>query len=50
MSLAYSHPEDLHKMVRDSNRKLSQIVELLTLLTEQNEQQIKHRKVSTIDS
>ncbi len=49
MSLAYSHPEDLHKMVRDSNRKLSQIVELLTLLTEQNEQQINTRKSTRID-
>ena len=49
MSLAYSHPEDLHKMVRDSNRKLSQIVELLTLLTEQNEQQINTQRSTTID-
>ncbi len=49
MSLSYSHPEDLHLMVRDSNRKLSQIVELLTLLTKQNEQQINTRKSTTID-
>ena len=49
MSLNYSHPEDLHLMVRDSNRKLSQIIELLTLLTKQNEQQINTRKSTTID-
>ena len=48
MSLAYSHPEDLHKMVKDSNRKLSTIIELLTLLSEQNEQQINTQKSTTI--
>ena len=49
MSLAYSHPEDLHKMVKSVDRKLTTIIELLTLLNEQNDKQIKHRKVSTID-
>ena len=49
MSLTYSHPEDLHKMVRDSNRKLSTIIELLTLLSEQNAKQINSQKSTTIN-
>ena len=40
MSLAYSHPEDLHKMVKSVDRKLSTIIELLTLLTNNEQQQI----------
>ena len=40
MSLGYSHPVDLHKMVKSVDRKLSTIIELLTLLSEQNVKQI----------
>ena len=49
MSLTYSHPEDLHKMVKDSNRKLSTIIELLTLLNEQHDKQINSQKSTTIN-
>ena len=49
MSLAYSHPEDLHKMVKSVDRKLTTIIELLTLLSDQNDKQINPRKSTTID-
>ena len=49
MSLAYSHPEDLHKMVKSVDRKLSTIIELLTLLSEQNDKQINTTSSTTID-
>ena len=39
----------MYEYAKSVDRKLSTIIELLTLLNEQNEQQIKHRKVSTID-
>ena len=29
MSLGYSHPEDLYKMIKEQNQKLDQIIELL---------------------
>ena len=40
MSLGYSHPKDLHTMVKSVDRKLLTIIELLTLLSEQNVKQI----------
>ena len=32
MSLGYSHPEDLHKMMKEQNQKLDQIIELLKVI------------------
>lgn len=29
MSLGYSHPEDLYKMIKEQNQKLDKIIELL---------------------
>ena len=29
MSLGYSHPQDLHKMMKEQNQKLDKIIELL---------------------
>ena len=49
MSLSYSHPEDLHKMVKSIDRKLTTMIELLTLLSDQNDKQINTRKSTTID-
>ena len=46
MSLAYSHPKDLHDYARSIDRKLSTIIELLTLLNEHNAKQINTRSVS----
>ena len=37
MSLSYSHPQDLYEYAKSIDRKLSTIIELLTLLKENNE-------------
>jgi len=49
MSLAYSHPKDLHTMVKSVDRKLSTIIELLTLLNENNDKQINTPRSTTIN-
>ena len=46
MSLAYSHPKDLHDYAKSIDRKLSTIIELLTLLSEQNAKQINTSSMS----
>ena len=48
MSLAYSHPKDMYEYAKSVDRKLSTIIELLTLLSEQNEQQINTQRSTTI--
>jgi hypothetical protein len=49
MSLTYSHPKDLHDYARSIDRKLSTIIELLTLLNEHNAKQINSQKSTTIN-
>ena len=49
MSLAYSHPKDLYDYAKSIDRKLSTIIELLTLLNEQNAKQINSQKSTTIN-
>ena len=49
MSLSYSHPKDLHTMVKSVDRKLSTIIELLTLLNENNDKQINTPRSTTIN-
>ena len=49
MSLNYSHPEDLHLMVKSVDRKLTTIIELLTLLKHNEQQQINTSRSKLID-
>ena len=49
MSLAYSHPKDMYDYAKSVDRKLTTMIELLTLLSEQNDKQINSRKSTTID-
>ena len=46
MSLAYSHPKDLHDYAKSIDRKLTTIIELLTLLNEHNAKQINTSSMS----
>ena len=48
MSLTYSHPKDMYEYAKSVDRKLSTIIELLTLLNENNVKQINPRKSTTI--
>ena len=49
MSLTYSHPKDMYEYAKSVDRKLSTIIELLTLLSEQNGKQINSQKSTTIN-
>ena len=50
MSLTYSHPKDMYEYAKSVDRKLSTIIELLTLLNENNAKQINPTSGTTIDS
>ena len=49
MSLSYSHPKDLYFHAKSIDRKLSTIIELLTLLNENNDKQINSPRSTTIN-
>ena len=49
MSLTYSHPKDMYEYAKSVDRKLSTIIELLTLLNENNAKQINSQKSTTIN-
>ena len=49
MSLTYSHPKDMYEYAKSVDRKLSTIIELLTLLSEQHDKQINSQKSTTIN-
>ena len=44
MSLSYSHPKDMYEYAKSIDRKLSTIIELLTVLSEQNVKQSQEEK------
>ena len=46
MSLTYSHPKDMYEYAKSVDRKLSTIIELLTLLNENNAKQINTSSMS----
>ena len=50
MSLTYSHPKDMYEYAKSVDRKLSTIIELLTLLNENNAKQINPTSGTTINS
>ena len=50
MSLSYSHPKDMYEYAKSVDRKLSTIIELLTLLNEHNAKQINTRSVSRFNA
>ena len=50
MSVTYSHPKDMYEYAKSVDRKLSTIIELLTLLNENNVKQINPRKSTRINT